>query len=224
MCETSALSPQDCNLVLYTASGAPIYYSGTYDQGTPPCQLTVSGSQSGGGSIRVSDSVHNALYVRPPSFGVLLDGGSNYTSQPYLQQYQVFNIDSGSAAQTATSPRLQQTTGRTLLPTANAILAYSSQAGQPGAEVLDTRTQAWAEAAAPSTDRLFLGLVTLFDGTALAVGGASGDQLTAQASCEVYSAVANSWSPTGSLSRPRFEVPTVAALRMRALALHVPKP
>ncbi len=62
-----ASAMQDCNLVLYKASGtAPadaIYSSGTYNKGAPPCQLTIS--SAGGGFIAVSDSKFAQLYTAP---------------------------------------------------------------------------------------------------------------------------------------------------------------
>ena len=86
-CNALVLPVQDCNLVLYSGSGTPIYYSATYGQGSPPCKLTVADSRNGGGFIKVSDSPGAALYMQPPSFDVLLDAGQA-TAQPFAQDYQ----------------------------------------------------------------------------------------------------------------------------------------
>ena len=49
------------------------------------------------------------------------------------------------------------------------------------------RTSAWTRVASPSTDRFGSGLVALYDGSALAVGGSGPDPTsTALASCEIY--------------------------------------
>jgi hypothetical protein len=73
---------------------------------------------------------------------VLLDGGAT-SSDPPRDQYQIYNVNSGTAAQTTTSPSLPETTGRTLLPTANTILAYGYSSGPSstpaGAEVFNPR-------------------------------------------------------------------------------------
>ena len=73
---------------------------------------------------------------------VLLDGGAT-SSDPLRDQYQTYNVNSGTAAQTTTSPSLPETTGRTLLPTANTILAYGYSSGPSstpaGAEVFNPR-------------------------------------------------------------------------------------
>ena len=199
--------PQDCNLVMYTGAGnAPsnaIYASGTYDKGTLPCTLTVSGV--GGGFIAVTDSTFHVLYVQPPSFEVLLDGGYTATA-PYLNQYQIYDVNSGSAFQTTNSPTLLQTTGRTLLP-GNTILAYGQNSSNGGgAEVYNPRTSTWTQTAPPSTDREFEGLITLFDGTALAVGGESAPYGTSLATCEIFSPSTNAWTLTAPMSTPRDEV------------------
>ena len=141
-----AALPQDCNLVMYDAGGTEfkdaIYYSATFGQGSPPCALTVGGA--GGGFIRVSDSTYTALYVQPPSFDLLIDGGGNFSATPYRQQYQIFDANAGTASVTTTSPTLEQSDLRTLLPTRNLILAngFSNSTGNanvqppaPGAEL-----------------------------------------------------------------------------------------
>ena len=45
---------------MYDNHGNPTYYSGTYDQGTAPCRLVVSGA--GGGGIAVLDAKNVTLY------------------------------------------------------------------------------------------------------------------------------------------------------------------
>lgn len=47
---------QDCNLVLYSGSGAPIFYSSTYNNPTP-CSMQVSSAN--GGFIQVGDGMPN---------------------------------------------------------------------------------------------------------------------------------------------------------------------
>ena len=59
-CHPPAVAAQDCNLVLYDTKGTPIFYSGTYNQGTAPCRLVVSGA--GGGGIAVLDAKNATLY------------------------------------------------------------------------------------------------------------------------------------------------------------------
>ncbi len=106
-CNALVLPEQDCNLVLYSGSGTPIYYSATYGQGTPPCKLTVADSRNGGGFIKVSDSAGAALYVQPPSFDVLLDAGQAAT-QPFSQDFQRYQVRPPmllSSFQTQTRPR-----------------------------------------------------------------------------------------------------------------------
>ena len=84
------------------------------------------------------------------SVQVLIDGGRTYTAyagapSPYLQAYQVYDVDSGVAAATTSSLYLPQTTARVLLPTTNTILAYGYSSGIPvngvpaGAEVFSPR-------------------------------------------------------------------------------------
>ena len=155
---------------------------------------------------------------------VLLTGGSSTASgQQTLNQYQLYNATytTGTVSQTTTSPSLQSTTAYTLLPTVNSILAYgasfSGGATTPvSAEVYNPRTAAWTRTGLPSTDRANLGLVTLFDGSALAVGGfAPGSSCLAL--CEVYSPSTNAWSLVGSMSVAR-ELVRASFLSFAAIA------
>lgn len=193
---------------MYTsAASAPsnaIYNTGTYNRGATPCALTVAGSQNGGGSIRVSDATNTALYVQPPSFQVLLDAGQAATL-PFsedFQRYQVYDVASGAAFQTATSPMEYETTARTLLPTVNRVLAYGADPGN-GSELYSPAAAAWTRTGLPSTTRAFPGLITLFDGTALAAGGDGPGLTRSLATCEIFSPATNSWAPTGSMSYGR---------------------
>ena len=119
---------QDCNLVFYDAGAAnqanAIYYSATFNQGTPPCTLTVSGT--GGGFIRIMDSTYTALYVQPPAFDVLYDGNINFSSPIQEQQYQYYDVNAQKIFNTTTSPTLYASGRRALLPTINRILATGS--------------------------------------------------------------------------------------------------
>ena len=199
----------------YTQANA-IFYTATYGQGFRPCTLTVSGL--GGGSFRVSDALYyNALYVQPRSFGVLFAAGNEPN---FSQQYQIYDVDSGTTALTTNSSTLVYSDRRTLLPTTNTILAhglvtFSTTTGVPGAETFAVASQAWTVAAPPSTDREGSGLVTLFDGTALAVGGTAAPYMTPLVSSEIYED--NSWTLTGPLSTPRDQVRTLADCLHRVL-------
>ena len=121
-------SLQDCNLVFYDEGLAnqanAIYYLATFNQGTPPCALTVSGA--GGGFIRIMDSTYTALYVQPPSFNVLYDGNINFSSPIQEQQYQYYDVNAQKIFNTTTSPTLYASGRRALLPTINRILATGS--------------------------------------------------------------------------------------------------
>ena len=52
-------------------AGASVWSSGTYNQGTTPCMLTVSGIN--GGSITVNDALGMLLFQQPQA-GVLSSG------------------------------------------------------------------------------------------------------------------------------------------------------
>ena len=60
--------------MLYTGSGAALYYSATYGQGSPPpCRMLVS--SAGAGAFLVLDSASNILFMRPaPPQGTLVAG------------------------------------------------------------------------------------------------------------------------------------------------------
>ena len=75
------------------------------------------------------------------------------------------------------------------------------------ADVCCPRSATWTRTNPPSTDRLGLGLITLYDGSALAVGGGGpGPNEDSLATCEIYSPATNSWSPAGSLAVARSDV------------------
>ena len=118
----------------------------------------------------------------------------------------MYDATSGTAAQATTSASEYETTARALLPTVNKILAVGAPPGN-GSELYDPSTAAIASTGLPSTRRTFPGLITLFDGSALAAGG-EGPGLTQQAlaTCEVFSPATSARAATASMSHGRSAV------------------
>ena len=201
-----ACSAQDCNLVLLSAANTIIYSSGTGGDGAA-CALTVSGL--GGGFIAVSSPNSTALYVQPGGFRILLEGQNLQTNQ---EVNQVYELATSAVALAANSPSGVITTARTLLPTINAILAF----GLGGTSSQDTylysiAAGSWAQTGplVAAGQRYGGGLLTLQDGSALAVAGyQAGANPTS--TCETYLPLAGAWTATASLAVSRGFV--VAAL------------
>ena len=233
---TSAAMPQDCNLVMYTAAGnAPsnaIYSSGTYGQGAPPCALTVS--SSAGGFITVADSNHTVLYLRPTSFGVLIDANYNTSyningtgAYDSLDYNEVYDVATGVVSQTATNLNQFGAGDRTFLPTIRAALsigsvgfhASSSATGGPytNSELYLTSSRTWVSAGTPvgaNTDEF--GLVTLFSGDALLVSANyvynSSTDYGFHSDNQIYSPATGAWRETAPLAVGR-SAPGVSLLR-----------
>ena len=197
---------QDCNLALLSAANTVIYSSSTGGEGAG-CALTVS--SLGGGFIAVSNPNGTVLFQQPGGFRILLEGQNLQTNQ---EVNQVYDLATSSVTLTANSPSGVITTARTLLPTINAILAF----GLGGASSQDTylysiAAGSWAQTGplVAAGQRYGGGLITLQDGSALAVAGyEAGANPTS--TCETYSPRAGAWSATGSLAVSRGFV--VAAL------------
>ena len=195
--------------MMYTGAGnAPsnaIYNSATYGQGTGTCTLTVSGS--GGGFIAVSDSTYRALYVQPPAFGVLLSEELivpySPPTPPVPYYYQIYDVNSGTIVQTTTSFDVPPF-AFALLPTINSILNYNHPS-----EEYNPRTSTWTLTGTPSPTRAASGLITLYDGTVLAVGGRDAyddyDDISVN-TCEIYSPTTGNWTITGAMEEPREQV------------------
>lgn len=73
---TGRLRAQDCNLVLYTAAGSPVFQSGTYGAGTNPCRAVMQNN----GLLTIFDATNRAVSSMGttgpayPTTGVLLSG------------------------------------------------------------------------------------------------------------------------------------------------------
>ena len=206
---------QGCDLVLLSAAGKSIYSSSTGEVGTA-CMLTVS--SLGGGFISVSGANSTVLYLQPSAFQILLDGQtfnrtSTYPGGPSSQIIlpglnQNYDLVTGAVTLAASLPPQVYTTARTLLPTINAILGTGFGGTTPDASsntntfLYNIAAQSWSQTGSLAVPRYGgVDLVTLHDGSALAVGG-----LFTRA-CETYSPSTGVWTLTGSLAvdRARFE-------------------
>ena len=197
---------QDCNLALLAFINTTVYSSGTGGEGTA-CALTVSGL--GGGVITVAVPNSAVLFQQPNTFQILFNGVS--PSSPYGGVSQVFDVATGTVSQAAGLPQPDGEaafpTAATLLPTVNVILSFGD-AFLPGSSSSNAfnntftfsytiASGTWRQTGSFAVEHGFGGLVTLHDGSALAVGGLY------TPTCEIFSLSAGTWTPTGSLSGPR---------------------
>ena len=188
---------QDCNLVLLSGTNKTIYSSGTGGEGTA-CTLTVS--SLGGGLISVSRSSSTALYLQPNSFQILFEGQDSAT---FHEVNQVYDTVTGAVFQAASLPPQTLSYARTLLPTTNAILSFGYSTD---CYLYTVASGSWSQTGSLALARDGAGIVTLQDGTALAVSGVTANGLTF--TCEVYSPLTGTWTASGSVNVPRGNVAT----------------
>ena len=117
---------------------------------------------------------------------------------------QDYDLVTGSVTQAASLPPQAFSTARTLLPTINAILGigndYTVQglSGYTNTFLYNTATQSWSQTGSLAVVRFGAAdLVTLHDGSALAMGGLF------TRTCETYSPSTGLWTLTGSLAVER---------------------
>ncbi|WP_107655422.1 Kelch repeat-containing protein [Nocardia suismassiliense] len=89
---------------------------------------------------------------------------------------------------------------------------YADRSGTTGtaasAEIYDPNAETWTPVAPMDDARAAHQAVLLRDGRVLVIGGTAtvgGGSYTGLAFCEIYDPVADTWRPTGSMARPRFD-------------------
>ena len=136
-----------------------MYSTGTGGQATS-CALTVS--SLGGGFIAVATANSTALYVQPSTFQILLEG-VDFSNDTDVEQ--VYDIATHTVFRAAPLPQYVFTGARTLLPTIGAVLALDFNVSYLFHIANGSRTETGSLASGGEA------LVTLLDGSALAVGG-----------------------------------------------------
>ncbi|PJN26148.1 kelch repeat-containing protein [Kitasatospora sp. CB02891] len=143
---------------------------------------------------------------------VLVAGGIGGSTAPGLASAEVYDPAADTWTPVGTMSQARWGHSAVLLPSGKVLVAGGSavRAGTTvralrSAELFDPATGGWAKAA-DLTDARSGHVAVALNGKVLVVGGTASvgtDQEPALAFCEVYDPATDSWSPTGSLLRPR---------------------